>query len=139
MNKTDKILVITESPHKAKVISKILKDAGYTNAKTISSVGHILKLADGNKKAFNSGIYPENDFKMNLKIAEDKYKVVEEIKAQAHQGQDRSPEKGTAFFAVILFAHGLTPVRLEKYIPILSQNFGIATINPLEVQENGKI
>ena len=39
MSKTDKILVITESPHKAKVISKILKDAGYTNAKTIASVG----------------------------------------------------------------------------------------------------
>ena len=83
MNKTDKILVIAESPHKAKVISKILKDAGYTNAKTIASVGHILTLADGNKKAFNSGIYPEDNFRMNLKIAEDKYKVVEEIKTQA--------------------------------------------------------
>lgn len=82
MNKTDKILVIVESPHKAKVISKILKDAGYTNAKTIASVGHILSLADGNKKAFNSGIYPDDNFRMNLKIAEDKYKVVEEIKAQ---------------------------------------------------------
>ena len=80
MSKTDKILVITESPHKAKVISKILKDAGYINAKTIASVGHILTLADGNKKCFNSGIYPEDNFRMNLKIAEDKYKVVEEIK-----------------------------------------------------------
>ena len=82
MSKTDKILVIVESPHKAKVISKILKDAGYANAKTIASVGHILTLGDGNKKAFNSGIYPEDNFRMNLKIAEDKYKVVEEIKAQ---------------------------------------------------------
>ena len=82
MNKTDKILVIVESPHKAKVISKILKDAGYTNARTIASVGHILTLADGNKKAFNSGIYPDEDFRMNLKIAEDKHKVVEEIKTQ---------------------------------------------------------
>ena len=80
MNKTDKILVIVESPHKAKVISKILKDAGYVNTKTIASVGHILTLADGNKKVFNSGIYPEDNFRMNLKIAEDKYKVVEEIK-----------------------------------------------------------
>lgn len=83
MNKTDKILVIVESPHKAKVISKILKDAGYTNAKTIASAGHILTLADGNKKAFNSGIYPDDNFKMSLKVAADKYKVVEEIKAQA--------------------------------------------------------
>jgi DNA topoisomerase-1 len=82
MNKTDKILVIVESPHKAKVISKILKDAGYTNSRTIASVGHILTLADGNKKAFNSGIYPEDSFRMNLKIAEDKHKVVEDIKMQ---------------------------------------------------------
>jgi DNA topoisomerase-1 len=80
MNKTDKILVIVESPHKAKVITKILKDAGYTNTRVVASVGHILKLADGNRKAFNSGIYPEDSFRMNLKIAEDKYKVVEEIK-----------------------------------------------------------
>ena len=82
MNKTDKILVIVESPHKAKVISKILKDAGYDNVRVFASVGHILKLADGNRKAFNSGIYPEDNFRMNLKIAEDKYKVVEEIKTQ---------------------------------------------------------
>ena len=82
MNKTNKILVIVESPHKAKVITKILKDAGYTNARVIASVGHILTLADGNRKAFNSGIYPEDNFRMNLKIAEDKYKVVEEIKTQ---------------------------------------------------------
>lgn len=82
MNKIDKILVIVESPHKAKVITKILKDAGYTNARVIASVGHILKLEDGNRKAFNSGIYPDDNFRMNLKIAEDKYKVVEEIKAQ---------------------------------------------------------
>lgn len=82
MSKTDKILVIVESPHKAKVITKILKDAGYSNSKVIASVGHILTLSDGNRKAFNSGIYPDENFRMNLKIAEDKYKVVEEIKAQ---------------------------------------------------------
>jgi DNA topoisomerase-1 len=82
MNKSDKILIIVEAPHKAKVISKILKDAGYTNARVVASVGHILKLADGNRKAFNAGIYPDDNFRMNLKIAEDKYKVVEEIKAQ---------------------------------------------------------
>lgn len=82
MNKTDKILIVVESPHKAKVITNILKEAGYTSARVIASVGHILKLADGNKKAFNSGIYPADNFRMTLKISEDKYKVVEEIKAQ---------------------------------------------------------
>jgi len=84
MDKTNKILVITESPHKAKVITKILKDAGYTNARVIASIGHILTLADGNRKAFNSGIYPDDNFRMNLKIAEDKHKVVDEIKTQVN-------------------------------------------------------
>ncbi len=82
MNKTDKILVIVESPHKAKVITKILKDAGYSHVRVVASVGHILKLADGNRKAFNSGIYPDENFRMTLKIIEDKHKTVEEIKTQ---------------------------------------------------------
>ena len=68
--KKQKLLIIVESPHKAKVISKILKDAGYTNARVVASIGHILKLEDGNKRAFNSGIYPEDSFRMNLKIAD---------------------------------------------------------------------
>lgn len=113
MNKTDKILVITESPHKAKVISKILKDAGYTNAKTIASVGHILTLADGNKKAFNSGIYPDDNFRMNLKIAENKYKVVEEIKTlvkwadRVHIGSD--PDRAGFFIAWSLLEYAKIP------------------------------
>ena len=113
MSKTDKILVITESPHKAKVISKILKDAGYTNAKTIASVGHILTLADGNKKAFNSGIYPDDNFRMNLKIAEDKYKVVEEIKTQVKWAEKvyvaADDDRSGAFIAWSLLEHTKIP------------------------------
>lgn len=113
MSKTDKILVITESPHKAKVISKILKDAGYTNAKTIASVGHILTLADGNKKAFNSGIYPDDNFRMNLKIAEDKYKVVEEIKTQVKWAKKvyvaADDDRSGAFIAWSLLEHTKIP------------------------------
>lgn len=82
LDKKSKILIIVESPHKAKVISKILKDAGYTKTTVAASCGHITYLADGNRKAFNSGIYPEDNFKMNLKIAEDKYKITEELRQQ---------------------------------------------------------
>ena len=113
MSKTAKILVITESPHKAKIISKILKDAGYTNAKTIASVGHILTLADGNKKAFNSGIYPDDNFRMNLKIAEDKYKVVEEIKTQVKWAEKiyvaADDDRSGAFIAWSLLEHTKIP------------------------------
>lgn len=82
MNKTDNILVVVESPAKAKTISEILKKAGYVNAIVIASVGHILKLRDGGP-AFNSGIYPDKDFKMNLAIDPEKKKVVDEIVSAA--------------------------------------------------------
>ena len=82
MNKTDKILVIVESPNKVKTISGILKKAGYSKAVVLASVGHIMKLGDGGP-AYNSGIYPKQKFRMNLAVAEDKHKVVSEISTQA--------------------------------------------------------
>ena len=82
MNKTDKILIICESPAKVKTISEILKNAGYTNTTVIASVGHIATLKDGGP-AFNSGVYPDNDFKMNLAVDSDKKKVVDEITNKA--------------------------------------------------------
>lgn len=82
MNKTDKILVIVESPNKLKTISGILKRAGYTKAVVMASVGHIMKLADGGP-AYNSGIYPKKNFNMNLVVADDKKKIVDEIATKA--------------------------------------------------------
>ena len=78
MTKTDKILVIVESPNKVKTISEILKKAGYLNTVVVASVGHILKLKDGGP-AHNSGIYPDKNFQMNLAVDSEKRKVVDEI------------------------------------------------------------
>ena len=75
LNNTDSILVICESPNKVKTISGILKKAGYANANVTASIGHIMELGNGGP-AFNSGIYPAKDFQMNLRVAEDKKKVV---------------------------------------------------------------
>ena len=80
--KPEKILVICESPNKVKTISGILKNAGYSKAVVLASVGHIMTLDDGGP-AYNSGIYPKQKFRMNLVIAEGKQKVVDEIKLQA--------------------------------------------------------
>lgn len=79
---TEKILVIVESPNKVKTVSSILKNAGYSKAVVLASVGHIMTLNDGGP-AYNSGIYPKQKFKMNLAIAEGKQKVVDEIATQA--------------------------------------------------------
>ena len=82
LNKTDKILVICESPNKVKTISAILKKSGYTKAVVVASVGHIMALGNGGS-AYNSGVFPEQNFKMNLEIAEGKKKVVDNIKLHA--------------------------------------------------------
>ena len=78
INKTDNILIIVESPNKVKTISEILKKAGYTKATVMASVGHIMKLKDGGP-AFNSGIYPDKNFQMNLSVDTEKKKVVTDI------------------------------------------------------------
>lgn len=78
IQKTDKILVIVESPAKSKTITKILKNAGYSKTTVIATAGHISKLDDGGP-AYNTGIYPKQNFKANIVVAEDRKKVVEEI------------------------------------------------------------
>ena len=82
IQKTDKILVIVESPNKVKTITSILKKANYTNTKVVASVGHIMELKNGGP-AYNSGIYPNKDFHMNLAVTDDKKKIVQEISTLA--------------------------------------------------------
>jgi DNA topoisomerase-1 len=86
MTKNDKILLIVESPNKVKTISSILKKAGYSKATIVASVGHIMTLGNGGP-AFNSGIYPEKDFKMNLNVSEDKKKVVNDIASLVNKAE----------------------------------------------------
>lgn len=78
-----KILVIVESPNKVSTISKILKDLGYTNAVVMASVGHTTKIKDNRKSYRNTGIYPEENFKVDWAIDPDKKSVVDRLKAQA--------------------------------------------------------
>ena len=80
--KTDKILVIVESPAKSKTIANILKKAGYANAVVVASLGHLIELKNGGS-AYNSGIWPEKDFKMNLDVMPEKKKIVDEITKQS--------------------------------------------------------
>jgi DNA topoisomerase-1 len=84
MKTTDKILIIVESPNKVKTISSILKSAGYSEATVIASVGHIMALGNGGP-AYNSGIYPQKKFQMNLTVVEEKKKIVNDITNQANK------------------------------------------------------
>ena len=78
--KGKKLLVIVESPTKATKIQKYLKEAGY-NAKVYASKGHIMKLADGGDY-YNSGISPDKNFELNLKIDDEHTKIVSTLKQE---------------------------------------------------------
>lgn len=83
IDKTEKILLIVESPNKVKTIANILKASGYSNITIMASVGHIMSLKDGGP-AYNSGIYPNEQFKMNLQVLADKQKIVNDIASKAN-------------------------------------------------------
>ena len=72
------LLVIVESPNKCKHVKEYLTKAGY-NVNVLASVGHIMKLADGGDY-YNSGISPEKNFELNLKIDDDHAKQVSVLK-----------------------------------------------------------
>lgn len=78
--KNKKILVIVESPNKVKHIKEYLHAAGYKSAVVMASVGHIMELANGGDY-YNSGINPEKNFELNLKISADKKDVVSKLKS----------------------------------------------------------
>jgi len=76
--KSQKILVIVESPNKCAHIKEYLRKAGY-QVNVMASVGHIMHLANGGSYC-NSGVSPEKDFELNLQVSEDKYQVVQKLK-----------------------------------------------------------
>ena len=78
--KKKKLLVIVESPNKCSHIKEYLKKAGY-NVTVVASVGHIMSLANGGTY-YNSGVDPQNNFELNLKVSEDKHQVVTKLKEQ---------------------------------------------------------
>lgn len=81
ISKDKKLLIICESPNKVSTIKNILIKAGYNNISVAASVGHIMELANGGSY-YNTGIEPTKDFELNLKISEDKHKVVQQLKEQ---------------------------------------------------------
>ena len=84
ITKTDRMLVICESPTKAKKITKILDDAGY-KVMVMASKGHIMTLADKRTSYKNSGVFPDKDFELNLQIDDEHYQIVQNLKEQAER------------------------------------------------------
>lgn len=81
--KNKKLLVICESPNKVSAISKILKSLGYEQATVLASIGHTTQIKDRKDSFKNSGIYPDENFRVSWEVSPDKQKVVNTIKAAA--------------------------------------------------------
>lgn len=77
--KNSSILVIVESPNKVSAVTKYLKAAGYTKVVVSASVGHISSLKDNRTSYKNTGIFPDDDFRMNIAISDDKKEVVKKL------------------------------------------------------------
>lgn len=80
-SKKDRVLLLVESPEKAKTISRIFRDEGYPNVVVQATVGHFTKLKDG-PGYYNTGIHPEDDFRLDYVIDPDKKEIVARLKEQ---------------------------------------------------------
>ena len=75
IDKNKKILMLVESPNKTKKIQHILRDAGY-------NVGHITNIKDNKASYKNTGIYPDQDFKIDYAVTNDKKELLNSLATQ---------------------------------------------------------
>ena len=139
--KNKKILVICESPNKCSHIRDYLRKAGY-QVNVMASVGHIVHLADGGSY-YNSGITPTKDFELNLKVSEDKYKVVQELKtavkaADLVYGFSDGDREGEVISWSLLKFLGIPKTKFRRAITheITPKAVVKAIENPVKLDEN---
>lgn len=138
----DEILIIVKSLREVKTISDIFKYLGYKKFKVIASTGPIMKLKDGGT-AFNSGIYPEQDFKMNLAVIEDKKKIIANITEQAKTADkifmltDNDPQDFLIGWSIIKFCD-LPSDKCYRIIlrELTSEAVMVAIANPVPFNDN---
>lgn len=78
--KDTKILVIVESPNKCHSLDELFKKMGYTHATVEASVGHITQIKNSRATVWNTGVHPEDNFKIDFEVAPEKKKVVTKLK-----------------------------------------------------------
>lgn len=139
--KNKKLLVIVESPTKSHNIQKYLKDAGY-NAKVYASKGHIMKLADGGDY-YNSGVSPDKNFELNLKVDDDHAKIVSTLKQEVKDADivylmsDGDREGEVIAWSLVKFLKiPQKKIRRAATHEITSSAVIHAIENPIELNEN---
>ncbi len=85
--KKDRVLILVESPEKAKTISRIFRNEGYSNVTVQATVGHFTKLKDG-PGYYNTGIHPEDGFKMDYVVDPSKKEIVSKLKEQVKYAKE---------------------------------------------------
>lgn len=77
---TNKTVILVESPNKVATIKSLLRGTKYEGAIVKASVGHICHIADNKQSYKNSGIFPEDSFKIDYKVMQEKKDLVKELK-----------------------------------------------------------
>lgn len=83
IDKNKRILMLVESPNKVHKIKEIMTDLGYNKCVVMATAGHTTNIKDNRASYKNTGIHPEDDFKADYAIMDDKKKLVSDIKEQA--------------------------------------------------------
>lgn len=78
--KNSKILIIVESPAKVQKIQTILQNAGYTNLIVTASAGHTISIKDNKRSYKNTGIHPDQNFKLDFAVMPEKTDLVDKLK-----------------------------------------------------------
>lgn len=87
LSKKDRVLFLVESPEKAKTITRIFRDEGYPNVVVMATVGHFTKLKDG-PGYYNTGIHPDEDFKLDYIVDPEKKDIVSKLKEQVKMASE---------------------------------------------------
>lgn len=135
------LLIIVESPTKTKKVREYLTKAGY-KVNVMASIGHIMKLADGGGY-YNSGISPEKNFELNLKIDDDHAKQVSALKEASKKADlvylmsDPDREGEVIAWSLIKFLKlPLNKVRRSITHEITPKAVVYAIENPIQLNEN---
>lgn len=135
------LLIIVESPTKTKKVGEYLTKAGY-KVNVMASIGHIMKLADGGDY-YNSGISPEKNFELNLKIDDDHAKQVSALKEASKKADlvylmsDPDREGEVIAWSLIKFLKlPLSKVRRSITHEITPKAVVHAIENPIQLNEN---
>lgn len=143
MDKNIKVLIICESPNKVNHIKEYLQNAGYTNLIVTASAGHIISIKDNKRSYKNTGIHPDQDFKLDFAVMPEKTDLVDKLKTMSKNvdfvyiASDPDREGAQIAWSLIKFLN-LSPEKYRRMVmhEITPKAVVDAFEHPIELETN---